>query len=116
MENLTQQQRIAVMRILLDILLIDNKIDAREIDFFNKVNEELQLLEEAFTEVKEQNSLLALAQIRDFTQEQKEEFAQLMGKMIAADENIHYKEVAIYNVVRDFCAIDLEFDEQEYPF
>lgn len=107
------------MRILLDILLVDNKIDAREIDLFNRVNEKLQLPEEMLKEVREQNSLLALSQIRDFSSEQKEEFAKLMGRMIVADENIHYQEVVIYNAVRDFCHIDMEledtFSTADYP-
>jgi uncharacterized tellurite resistance protein B-like protein len=61
--------------------------------------------------VKEYNSLLALLQIRDFSEEQKMGFALYMSKMIVVDGDINVNEVAIYNVVNEFCGIHKDFVE-----
>jgi uncharacterized tellurite resistance protein B-like protein len=115
MKELTYNERIAVMRILKDIILADNKIDDREQMLFSEIADLLKLNESAKQDVEKQNSLLALAIIHDFTQEQKEEFAKLMGQMILVDKDINYNEVRIYNVVNEFCNIKVEFAIDNYP-
>ena len=105
------QQKIAMMRILLDIIHADGYIDAREQHFFNELKELFNLEDADYESVKEYNSLLALLQIRDFTEEQKMGFALYMSKMIVVDGDINVNEVAIYNVVNEFCAISKEFAE-----
>ena len=115
MKELTYNERIAVMRILKDIILADNKIDDREQMLFSKIADLLVLDESAKQDVDKQNSLLALTIIHDFTQEQKEEFAKLMGQMIIVDKDINYNEVRIYNVVNEFCNIKVEFVMDNYP-
>ena len=114
MENLTYEERIAVMRILLDFVLADNKVDGREQQLLDQLIDILGLDELAREEVKKQNSFLALTIILDFTQEQKETFAQLMGQMIVVDKDINYNEVKIYNVVNEFCNINVEFKMDNY--
>ena len=109
MKELTYNERIAVMRILKDIIFADNKIDDREQMLFSEIADLLKLNESAKQDVEKQNSLLALAIIHDFTQEQKEEFAKLMGQMILVDKDINYNEVRIYNVVNEFCNTMSEF-------
>lgn len=103
------QQKIAMMRILLDIIHADGYIDAREQHFFKELKELFNLDDADHESVKECNSLLALLQIRDFTEEQKMGFALYMSKMIVVDGDINVNEVAIYNVVNEFCAINKEF-------
>ena len=49
--------------------------------------------------------------MREFSKEQKEEFAKIMSKMIIVDEDININELAIYEVVQDFCAIDKKFTQ-----
>lgn len=115
MEELTYKERIAVMRILLDIILADNRVDGREQLFFDEIISRLELDDSAKAEVEKQNSLLALVIIHDFTQRQKEAFARLMGQMIVVDEDINYNEVKIYNVVNEFCNINVEFVMDNYP-
>lgn len=109
MVEYTYQQKIAIMRILLDIIHADGIIDARETYFFNKLREEFGLLEEDHKVVNNKNSLLALTQIKLFDKEQKGYFAQLMAQMIIVDEDINVNEVAIYNVVNEFCCLDVKF-------
>lgn len=119
MENITYNQKIAVMKIILDLVMVDNYEDAREKEYFSTLMKEIDLDESSIENVKNQNSLLALLEIRDLDDEQKNEFACLMGQMIVADETIHYKEVELYNVVREFCKIPTEledtFDVADYP-
>ena len=111
MVEYTYQQKIAIMRILLDIIHADGIIDARETFFFEKLKDELQLAEEDHEIVKKKNSLLALTQIKLLDEEQKEHFSKLMAQMIIVDEDINVNEVAIYNVVSEFCGINKEFND-----
>lgn len=115
MNKLTYKERIAIMRILMDIILADNKIDYREQMLFDQIAKVLELDLSAKEDVDKQNSLLALTIIHDLEQEQKERFAQLMGQMIVVDKDINYNEVKIYNVVNEFCDIKVEFLMDNYP-
>jgi uncharacterized tellurite resistance protein B-like protein len=115
MKELKYNERIAVMRILLDIIMADNRIDGREKQLFEETGKELGLDESAKQGVESLNSLLALAIIHDFTLEQKAEFAKLMGRMIVVDKDINYNEVKIYHVVNEFCHINVEFKIDDYP-
>lgn len=115
MKELTYNERIAVMRILHDIILADNRIDEREQILFTDIAKTLDLDASARQSVEKLNSLLALAIIHDFNQKQKEEFAKLMGQMIIVDKDINYNEVKIYNVVNEFCNIRVEFEMDNYP-
>ena len=115
MKELTYNERIAVMRILWDIILADKRVDSREQLLFGEIAESSELSESSKGEVENLNSLLALAMIHDFKQEQKVEFAKLMGQMIIVDKDINYNEVRIYSVVNDFCNIKAEFVMDDYP-
>jgi uncharacterized tellurite resistance protein B-like protein len=109
MVEYSYQQKIAMMRILLDIIHADGYIDVREMHFFKELKDLFDLEETDHQYVKEYNSLLALLQIRNFTEEQKMGFALYMSKMIIIDGDINDNEVAIYNVVNEFCDINKEF-------
>ena len=109
MVEYSYQQKIAIMRILLDIIHADGIIDARETFFFNQLKEQFGLTDEDHEIVKQKNSLLALLQIREFTEDQKMGFALYMSKMIIVDKDINVNELAIYNVVSEFCGINKEF-------
>ena len=109
MVEYSYQQKIAMMRILLDIIHADGYIDAREQHFFNELKQLFDLEDADHESVKECNSLLALLQIREFSEEQKMGFALYMSKMIVVDGDINDNEVAIYNVVNEFCSLHKEF-------
>lgn len=105
----TYQQKIAIMRILLDIVQADGRIDARELYYFEQLKEILQLTDKDHKAVENKNSLLALTQVREFTKEQKDKFAKIMSKMIVVDEDININELAIYEVVQEFCGFEKKF-------
>lgn len=109
MEELTYTQKIAIMRILLDIIYADGRVDARETTYYDKLMKELDLKDEAKEDIIRKSSLIALLDIKNFSTQNKEHFASLMDKMIKVDEDINVNEIAIYDVVIDFCNIPIPF-------
>lgn len=110
MKLFNYQQKVAMMRILLDIIQADGRIDAREMFYFNQLKDKFEMQLNSRNDVDEKNSLMALAQVKMFDKEQKEFFAELMANMIVVDEDIDANEVMIYDIVREFAGIKKEFD------
>ena len=109
MEEFNYQQKISMMRILLDIINADGRIDVRETALFNKLVEDFELEEDSRTDVDAKLSILSLIEIKNFAPEQKKYFANLMSRMIVVDEDVNVNEVAIYDVVSKFCDIPISF-------
>lgn len=105
------QQKVAMMRVLLDIIQADGRIDAREVYYFNHLKEKFEMIEASRKDIEEKNSLMALAQIKMFDRGQKDFFADIMANMIVVDEDINVNEVMIYDIVREFAGITKEFDK-----
>ncbi len=115
MKKFTYAQKVSMMRILMDLVLADGRIDERETAYFDRIAGLLGLDNNARKDVDKKNSLLALTEISDFDQSQKEELSKLMGQMIVVDKDINYNEIRIYNVVNDFCKINVGFNMEDYP-
>ena len=115
MKKFTYAQKVSMMRILMDLVLADGRIDERETAYFDRITGLLGLDNNARKDVDKKNSLLALTEISDFDQSQKEELSKLMGQMIVVDKDINYNEIRIYNVVNDFCKINVGFNMEDYP-
>ena len=115
MKKFTYAQKVSMMRILMDLVLADGRIDERETAYFDRIAGLLGLDNNARKDVDKKNSLLALTEISDFDQSQKEELSKLMGLMIVVDKDINYNEIRIYNVVNDFCKINVGFNMEDYP-
>ena len=98
-------QKMAIVRLLLDIISIDEKIDERETMYFEKVKKELNLSPEDHFKVKDFSTLLCLSILKGMTQEQKEDYASLMRNMILADGVIEPSELLAYEDVCKFCDI-----------
>lgn len=109
--ELSYQQYIAIIRILLDIIHADGRIDARETFFFNQLKDEFHLTDEDHQVVEKKNSLLALAQVKEMSALEKEYFARLMNRMIVIDEDINVNEVAIFELVCEYCGVRIPFQE-----
>lgn len=112
MEEFNYQQKISMMRILLDIINADGRIDVRETALFNKLSLDFALDEDSRSDVNAKLSILALIEIKNFSSEQKDFFSKLMNNMIVVDEDINVNEVAIYDVVTKFCGIPIEFEKK----
>lgn len=111
MNTFNYQQKIAMMRILLDIINADGRIDSREEFYFNQLKDEFQLSDNSHIDVDEKNSLLALVQVKSFSDEQKDLFADIMARMIVVDEDVNANEAIIYDVVKEFASINKELAE-----
>ena len=105
LKNYTYQQKIAILRVLTDIINADGRIDERETFLFEKLKKDFNLSEEDHKVALEKNSLLALVQIKNLNEEQKNNLATMMSQMIIVDEDINVNEVDIYNIVKDVCGI-----------
>ena len=111
MDKLNFQQKIAVMRILFDIINADGRIVAREKFSLHKIAYMLNVSEEERQCVNEANSLLSLLQIKGFDEDQKIEMAKMMGQQIVVDNDINVNEMAIYELVCSTCGIDIKFED-----
>lgn len=98
-------QKMAIVRLLLDIISIDEKIDERETLYFEKVKKELALSPEDHFKVKDFSTLLSLSIIKGMSEQQKENYAELMKNMILSDGIIEPSELIAYEDICKFCDI-----------
>ena len=99
MKPFNYQQRVAVLRILQDVIYADGRIDIRETELFEKLKQELCITEQIQEDVQSRSALLALCQVRALDAEQKSYLVELMRSMIVIDEDIDSHEVLVYDLV-----------------
>jgi uncharacterized tellurite resistance protein B-like protein len=115
MKELQKQQQLSILRVLQEIMKADKRIHEKETAYFREVSVSFGLTEADIECIGQQDMLQVLSTLRDLDNAQKEEVAQLMGKMIVIDEDINYEEVKLYNSICRFCEISRDFDKDEYP-
>ena len=115
MKELAYNAKIAVMRILNDIVNADNVVKDVEVNYMNEVASTFELADNYLNEVNNLVTLQALSIVRALSADVKEQIAQLMGKMIVIDEDINYNEVKLYNAVCESCNIEKDFNVEDYP-
>lgn len=115
MEELTHDAKIAVLRILNDIVNTDNIVKDIEVENMNEIARSFELADNYMDEVNNLVTLQALSIVRALSVDLKEKIAQMMGKMIVIDEDINYNEVKLYNAVCESCNIERDFNVEDYP-
>lgn len=115
MKELTHNAKIAVLKILNDIVNADNIVKDAEVDYMNEIARSFELADNYMDEVNNLVTLQALSIVRTLPTDLKEEIAQMMGKMIVIDKDINYNEVKLYNAVCDSCNIERNFNIEDYP-
>ena len=115
MKELTHNAKIAVLKILNDIVKADNIVKDVEVDYMNEIARSFELVDNYMDEVNNLVTLQALAIVRTLSTDLKEEIAQMMGKMIVIDKDINYNEVKLYNAVCESCNIERNFNIEDYP-
>lgn len=115
MNELAYNEKIAVLRVLKDIELADNKVLDCESEYIDQVAKSFGIDNCYHKDVDSIVTLQAINIIRNLSSEQKSEFAKLMGKMIVVDKDINYNEVKLYNVVCESCDIEKDFRVEDYP-
>lgn len=115
MKDLEYNAKIAVMKILNDIVNADNVVKDVEVNYMNEVAFTFELADNYIDEVNKLVTLQALSIVRALSADVKEKIAQLMGKMIVIDKDINYNEVKLYNAVCESCNIEKDFYVEDYP-
>lgn len=115
MKELTYISKIAILRLLNDILHADNIVHESEIEYLKKITESFCLSEEYEKDLNNLVTLQALSIIRELDPNQKEVIARLMGEMIVIDKDINYNEVKMYHAICESCNIHGNFDVEDYP-
>ena len=115
MKELTHNAKIAVLKILNDIVNADNIVKDVEVDYMNEIARSFELADNYMDEVNNLVTLQALSIVRALSVDLKEKIAQMMGKMIVIDEDINYNEVKLYNAVCESCNIERDFNVEDYP-
>jgi len=115
MEKLTYNEKIAVLKILSDIVNADNIVRESEINYMNEVVCSFNLASDYKNDVDNLVTLQALSIIRELPPDVRSMIAQLMGKMIVIDEDINYNEVKLYNAVCESCNIEKDFNAEDFP-
>lgn len=114
MEQLTYNAKIAVVKVLNEILNADSIVHENEVQYMNEVIRDFGLEGKYEDDVKSLMTLQALATIRELDVELKEMVAKMMGKMIVIDNDINYNEVKLYNAFCESCNIEKDFNVDEY--
>lgn len=114
MEQLTYNAKIAVVKVLNEILNADSIVHENEVQYMNEVIRDFGLEEKYEDDVRSLITLQALATIRELDVELKEMVAKMMGKMIVIDNDINYNEVKLYNAFCESCNIEKDFNVNEY--
>ena len=112
---MTDNAKIAVLRVLKEILNADNIVHESEVAYMNDVIQSFGLDESHKSDVDNLMTLQALSTIRELSVDQKGEIANMMGKMIVIDKDINYNEVKLYNAFCESCDIDKDFNVSDYP-
>ena len=115
MEELSYSAKIAVIKVLKEIIYADNIVHEKEVEYLDEVVSSFHLDTEYQSDVENLMTLQALSTIRGLSIEQKSEVAKMMGNMIVADKNIDYNEVKLYNAFCESCDIDRDFNVNDYP-
>ena len=114
MEQLTYNAKIAVVKVLNEILNADSIVHENEVQYMNEVIRDFGLEGKYEDDVRSLMTLQALATIRELDVELKEMVAKMMGKMIVIDNDINYNEVKLYNAFCESCNIEKDFNVDEY--
>ena len=114
MEELTYNAKIAVIKLLTEILNADKIVHEKELEYKNEIVSSFNLPVTYNHEVDSLITLQALSIIRELPIAQKEQVAKMMGKMIVCDNNINYNEVKLYNAFCESCNIERDFKIDDY--
>jgi uncharacterized tellurite resistance protein B-like protein len=115
MEELTYKAKVAVIKVLSEILHADNIVHDSEVEYMNEVIKSFNLDGNYQSDVDSLITLQALSTIRELSVEQKGKVAKMMGKMIVIDKDINYNEVKLYNAFCESCDIEKDFNVDNYP-
>lgn len=114
MAELSYKSKIAVVKVLKEILNADKIVHEKEVEYLDDIIKSFALEQNYEDDVNAMITLEALSTIRSLGIEQKEEVAKMMGNMIVVDNDINYNEVKLYHAFCESCDIDKDFNVDDY--
>lgn len=115
MEDFSYNTKIAILRVLTEIINADNVVHEKETEYIDELVKKFGLDNSYKTEMNNVVTLQALDTLRQLDSDQKEQIAAMMGKMIVIDKDINYNEVKLYNTICESCFINKDFRVEDYP-
>ena len=115
MEDFSYNTKIAILRVLTEIINADNVVHEKEIEYIEELVKQFSLDESYKTKMNNIVTLQALNTLSQLNPQQKEQIAVMMGKMIVIDKDINYNEVKLYNTICESCFINKDFRVEDYP-
>lgn len=114
MEELSYKSKIAVIRILNEIMNADRIVRDKEVEYLDEVITMFGLQGSYKDDVSALLTLEALSRIRVLNADQKGEIAKMMGNMIVVDKDINYNEVKLYNAFCESCDINMNLSVEDF--
>ena len=102
----SKEQKMAMSKVLMDIISIDGYIDARETMYFETVKKMLNLTGNDHFDILHLNTLKCLSIIKSMSIEHKTEFAKMMRNMILADKYVAPNEADSFYDICEFININ----------
>ena len=115
MEELSYHEKLAVVKVLTELMYADHVIDENEVAYLDELTSSFALNDNYKSEMQSVTLPHALASIRELDVAQKEMVAKMMGNMIVCDKDINYDEVRLYNAFCNACDINGHFNMEDYP-
>lgn len=115
MKKLTYDEKIAVIKLLNEILNADKIVRESEIKYMNDIIHSFEFNDSYLTDMDNMETYQALSIIRKLPIDIKNNVAKMMGKMIVVDKDINYNEVKLYNTFCESCNINNDFNIEDYP-
>lgn len=115
MKEFEYMQKVAILRILVDIMNADGIIRSQETEYIDDVAQSLGLAGNYMQGVKNMDSSQAVEHAKTFSNQQKSELSKIIGRMIVVDNDINYSEVRLYNSICESCDIVNDFNIEDYP-
>jgi uncharacterized tellurite resistance protein B-like protein len=97
--NLTKTERVAVTKVLLDIMGADGDVDIREFLYLNQLQNNFGITDSEIKEAMQLNALKCLADLKTLTHEERMSLVLMMSEMISADKEVHKKELEVFVIV-----------------
>lgn len=105
--NLTDLEKMAVAKVLLDIVNADGRVTVGEYAYFEQLQKVLGISDRQIEEAKRMGAIASLAVIKAMLPHEKQALAIMMYEMMTADGHADDKEKKIFEAVFRFAEIEL---------
>jgi uncharacterized tellurite resistance protein B-like protein len=101
----TTNERIAIVRILLEMMNVDGEVALEEILYFGQLKKMMDITKDDFVNGKNINLLVSLLVIKEMPDEKKFSVGLMLHQMLNADGKATVSELKLFNMVCDTTGI-----------